>query len=171
MPDFKSNFTGAQLQSSVQSGSTVLGFARPSSNAPWYIDQNQGSMSFFSGSSNTDYRKVGSLGLIAVTGAPLPPLVLFGSSGNVGIRTNKDSGAALEVNGIISASGYHESYTDPFERDSNGDLMPRNLDKVNNEHWQITGSSNEELCLRDTMFTYPLGTISDGDLLDSLLFG
>ena len=172
MPNYRTNFTGPELEKAVNSGSTTLGFQRVKSDAPWFIDQSAHSMSFTSGSSATDYRKFGGLGFGGGSGAPIPPLVLFGQTGNVSIRTNQDTGAALTVNGVISASdGYHDTYNEAFERDSNGDLMPRDIPKLNNEHWQITGSTGEELCLRDTYFTYPFGSLTDEDLLDSLLFG
>ena len=58
------------------------------------------------------------------------------------------------VSGKINIT--NEIFSEAFDKDSNGDLQPVDTIYVNNNIWMVTGSSNDELCLRQQRdFLYP----------------
>ena len=92
--------------------------------------------------------------------------VITGRSGlKVGIN-NSSPTKALDVTGDVNVSGVITgdgsgltnlaAFSDPFEEDSNGDLMPKDVGAISHHLWMITGSNNSDLCLRPNYFTYPV---------------
>ena len=78
-----------------------------------------------------------------------------------GSSVSSASFGRIDTTGTIQGN-FVGSFSEAFEEDSSGNLMPKDITSLNNHIWQITGSNNDELCLRLNYFAFPdFGTLTD----------